>query len=109
MFLTSAPKWVPIGIGPVMTFPVTIRSSTADLTTVTGVSFQVQRPDQTTTTWPGTIQGGATSVQLVAVHAFATSDCTMTGDFMVTPVLSVPGGVVNVEPVVLQCRNVFGN
>lgn len=64
-----------------------------DMTTVTAVSLEVQKPDGTTTTWTASISTSSTS-SLTYLHTFATGEITTAGDYRVVAVLTVPAGTV---------------
>lgn len=81
-----------------VSWPITQGASGVDLTTVTGISFTVTRPDGSTTTWTGSIQAGATKTALTALYAFALGDTAIAGLYTLRPVLLVPGGSVDVYP-----------
>ncbi len=103
MTLAVVPR-LPLGIGPPVTqaFPLTqppVSQGGIDLTTATGVTFRVFRPDGTEVTggWPGTIASGSTATAATVVHAWATSDLTMVGVWHVAPVVAVPGGSITFD------------
>ena len=106
----------PIGIGPPNALAYPIRAPAGlDLTTVTGVTFQVQAPNGALLTWIASIPTTVPPVEgeysslvgspnpvsselLFAVYPFAAytlpslGDVTQIGTYLVTPVLSIPGG-----------------
>ena len=102
---------VPIGLDSPHAFAAIIRPSITvpDLTTVTGISFDLLYPDRTTKvtgltgTIPATIPGGVAGLEsvigqtnptpslLVAVHVFAPSDLPGIGTYLVRPMLVVAG------------------
>lgn len=116
---------VPLNIGAPNTliFPIA-EIAGLDLTTVTGVSFSVQAPDGTTTSWTATIPatvpvtqgqyanlaGNANPVPtlLFAQHTFASSDCTQLGVYLVAPQLTVSGGTVPCYSRPLNVTTIFG-
>jgi hypothetical protein len=97
---------VPIGIGPPNALPVTIRqgASTVDLTTVTGVTLNVTREiDGSTTTWVCVIDSSGVDgvngqTYLTCHYPFAAytppalGDVSVLGTYDLAPVLTVPAG-----------------
>ena len=77
-----------------------------DLTTVTGVAFQVLRHDGTTTSFAATIVS-ATQTELVAQYQFVGGEITTTGAYLLAPQLSVPGGFVPAETVTMVVSSPF--
>lgn len=80
-------------------------SSGLDLTTVTQVDFEVTNTaSKRQVTWRSTIQGGATSSQLVAKHTWdANGDETAAAvTLRIFALLTVPGGIRRAGPFTLN-------
>lgn len=78
-----------------------------DLSTVTGVSMLVQRPDGTETTWAGVIISGATALALTASHTFQAGDLDRPGRYVIVVALTVPAGVIRTRPRILTVLGKF--
>lgn len=91
---------IPTNTGPPVVLPYVVNSglSGVDLTTVTGATFNVRRPDGSTVQWTGTIQSGATTGSLTALYAFNAGDVSVAGTYTIQLVLNVPGGTLPVTP-----------
>lgn len=101
-------NFVPLGIGPPQSLPVTIASLVFNLTLASALSFNVEAPDGSKTTWSGFITS-ATTTQLVGGHAWTTTDLTQEGPYFITPVLTAPGGTVDCKPFAIWARDQFAN
>jgi hypothetical protein len=93
---------VPLNVGPPTSIQITLQSPVfgPDLTTVTAVNLGVVRRDGTTATWACEILS-ATTRELVVRYTFSGTELTSTGAFILGPQLTLPGGVVPAESVVL--------
>lgn len=94
--ISSRPN-IPIGIGPSNIWPITIVSggntgSTLDLTTVTGVTFGITRPDGSSLTVSGAIQGTPSQTELLVYYAFQGSEVTVVGLYNMSVELIYAGG-----------------
>ena len=93
-------------------FPILQGTSGLDLTTATGASLSVQKPDGTTVVWTGTIvaitlvngnyvQGGsltAGACGILYVFGAGGTDCAVAGTYTVHAVLTVPSGTATIYP-----------
>jgi len=70
--------------------------ATVDLSTVSGVSFAVRKPDGTTATWTGAIVNppAPTASAIEVAHPYLNGDLDQVGCYSVVVVLTVPGGTV---------------
>jgi hypothetical protein len=74
-----------------------------DLTTVTGVTFWVVRPNGTVVAlWMGTIQSGATVGAAVGLYALAGTEFDALGTWRLHPSALVPGGSVPCQEVIVE-------
>jgi len=89
---------VPFGIGPpnVLAIQVTSPVGGMDLTTATGVTLDVRRPDGTSVgPWAATIQAGATATALVVLYVLVGNEFQpYDGTWRLAPLLAVSGGIV---------------
>jgi hypothetical protein len=98
---TVKPAIVLVGAKSPTTLTCTVfqGDSALDMTTVTAVTLDVQRPDGSQSNWTATIQsvlppsapGGS---MLVCTYAFNGNglDCLVLGQYQVHPILTTPGG-----------------
>jgi hypothetical protein len=76
----------------------------ADLTTVTNVVFNVVRRDGTTTSWTGVIIS-STPGELIVQYPFNGTEFTSTGLYLLSPLLTLPGGTIPGQTVSLFVTN----
>ena len=79
-----------------------LASSPLDLSTVTDVDLDVHAPNQRFT-WPLTVTTQSADV-IVGYYEFAEGDVGGAGDYRITALLTVPGGVRRAGPTVLKVR-----
>jgi hypothetical protein len=91
---------VPIGVAApvVLTYPVTSSVGALDLTTVTGVTFTVVKPNGSRVTWTGSIVGDTTATLLTATYPFTGTECDIVGGYQVRVNLITAGGSTPCEP-----------
>ena len=77
------------------------------MTTVTAVSFDVTKPDGSTTAWSATISE-AIPTQLTATHTFDVGglEVAVAGRYVLVPQLTVPAGMRRAQPINLTVRSV---
>jgi hypothetical protein len=95
--VTAAAQNVPVGIGLGNSWQVTFAAGTSglDMTTVTGGSFAVTRTyDDSTATWTGTVNAGATTSQCVISVPFTGAEITQPGLYLIAPSLIVGGNKI---------------
>jgi hypothetical protein len=79
-----------------------LASAPLDLSTVTAVNLAVRSPVQSFT-WALTVTSQSTT-EIVGHYAFGEGDVGAAGDYDVTVLLTVPGGVRRAGPTVLRVR-----
>jgi hypothetical protein len=100
---------LPMGIGapstivvPLRPLPTVAAGAPLDMTTITGVVFQVARPDGSqVANWSGTIQSGATVGAANAIYAFIGTEFDVNGLWKIRPYAIVPGGQVPCQEAVI--------
>ncbi len=86
-----------------LTIHVKQGESPLDLTTVTGATLSVRRPDGEEFTWTAALAAGpnppvATSTDLWILYGFASGDVDYVGTYDVVPNLITPGGTIRAVP-----------
>lgn len=99
---------VPSTIGAPSTLTIVFQRGliTADLSQVTGVTFNVLRRDGTTTALTAAIVSAIPS-ELVAQYTFMGGEITTTGTYYIAPTLAVSGGTVPAETVTMLVTSPF--
>ena len=92
---------IPVGIGPPNILSVYVYSGgptnvppQLDLTTVVSAVISVRRGDLSITSWPCNQESGTTPTEMLVTHAFAVTDCTSTGNYDLSLILTTSGGQV---------------
>lgn len=78
--------------------------STVDMTTCTGASVSVARPNGTSATWAFTV-ASATASAVVLRHVVADGDCPVIGSYRCRPTLDFPDGTRRWASFVLTVEN----
>lgn len=73
-----------------------------DLSVVTGASFRVSSPTRGVLNWMAILLAPPTVKLVRLAHVYAAGDLTVVEQLIVTPILTVPGDVVDCVPIVLS-------
>lgn len=73
-----------------------------DLTVVTAASFRVVSPTRGVLTWGANLLAVPTAKLVRLGHTYAVGDLTVVEQLVVTPVLTIPGDVVDCVPILLS-------
>lgn len=73
-----------------------------DLSVVTGASFRVFSHTRGVLTWSATLLAAPTAKLVRLAHTYAAGDLTVVEQLVVTPILNVPGDVVDCVPIVVS-------
>jgi hypothetical protein len=74
----------------------------ADLSVVTGASFRVSSSSRGVLTWAAVLLAPPTPKLVRLAHVYAAGDLTVVEQLVVTPILTVPGDVVDCVPVLVS-------
>lgn len=78
------------------------RVGLTDLSVVTGASFRVFSHTRGTVTWSAILLAAPTAKLVKLAHVYAAGDLTVVEQLVVTPILVIPGDVVDCVPVVVS-------
>lgn len=73
-----------------------------DLSVVTAASFRAVSPTRGILTWTAILLAVPTAKLVKLAHVYAAGDLTVAEQLVVTPILTVPGDVVDCVPIVLS-------
>ena len=79
-----------------------VKVGLADLSVVTGASFRVVSPTRGVLTWAAILLAVPTAKLVRLAHVYAAGDLTVAEQLVVTPILTIPGDVVDCVPVLVS-------
>lgn len=77
-----------------------------DFTVATACSFNVKRPDGSTTTWTGTISN-ATINSITLTHAYLAGELAQAGEYIIVPVIAFASGSILCRRLVKEYTDPF--